>query len=291
MEQKEIIETAGDAGIRQTKEKNEFEDIFREMLSIEDTKNLSSKVKYCLIKISIDNFNEISSLMKAEEKNSLIYKFSNFLFKNLRKKDIYLMSEPGKFLVIFPDISVDAADTVMKRIIVSAEKEFSQNLKVSWDVLVGTNKEEEIKPFIRKSDLISNLNKNPTTGRVVEKVILKKQASSLIFRNFLISFILFALILIAGITLIFYGTSRFYYFPGYEAFENFLQNMMPGAIRYFSSINIKATPFLFFIVLILSLSLTFGLGMFTGFIINLKMKNSGTLRIKIAALQSKNNAA
>ncbi len=71
------------------------------MLSIEDTKNLSSKVKYCLIKISIDNFNEISSLMKAEGKNSLIYKFSNFLFKNLRKKDIYLMSEPGKFLVIF----------------------------------------------------------------------------------------------------------------------------------------------------------------------------------------------
>jgi len=153
-EQKEIIEPVMDKSIVQEKDKNEFEDIFREMLSIENAKNFGSKVKYCLIKIAIDNFNELSSVMKADEKNTLLYRFSNFLFKNLRKKDIYLLAEPGKFLVIFPISAIETADTVLKRVSASAEKEFSRKIKLSWSVLLSHKQREEIKPFIRKSELI-----------------------------------------------------------------------------------------------------------------------------------------
>jgi len=65
--------------------------------------------------------------------------------------------------------------------------------------------------------------------------------------------------------------------------------MMPGITNYFNNIGTEVSPTLFFILLVLSISLTFGFGMFTGFIINLRMKKSGVLKVKIATLQSKIN--
>ena len=92
MDHKDLAGYSIDRSGRSQVEKNEFEDIFREMLHIENTKNLGSKVKYCLVKISIKNYGELTFSMKADEKNSMLFRFSSFLFKNLRKKDIYLMS-------------------------------------------------------------------------------------------------------------------------------------------------------------------------------------------------------
>jgi hypothetical protein len=291
MDHKDLAGYSIDRSGRSQVEKNEFEDIFREMLHIENTKNLGSKVKYCLVKISIKNYGELTFSMKADEKNSMLFRFSSFLFKNLRKKDIYLMSEPGKFLVIFPDISIDAADTALKRVAILAEKEFGNSINVSWEVLIGSNREEEIKPFLKKADIISETGPRAILSRGAEKVVMKKQAANIIFRNFILSFLLFSVILVAGVIIIFYGSSRFEFFPGYNSFSNFLANMMPGLINYFSSLDIKAAPLLFFIILMLLLSLVFGTGMFAGFIINMKMKNSGIIKYRIAAIQNKSSQA
>ncbi|OQA22550.1 MAG: hypothetical protein BWY60_00197 [Actinobacteria bacterium ADurb.Bin346] len=274
-----------------TVEKNEFEDIFREMLRIENSRNLGSRVKYCLMKISIENYNTVTASLKAEEKNSFLLRFSNFLLKNLRKKDIYLMSEPGKFLVIFPDISIDAADNALKRVGLLADREFKNRLKISWEVLIGTNMPEEIKPFLSKADIISEMKSGRTTGKDDERIMLKKNALNIIFRNFLLSFLFFSVILFAGLSIIFYGTSKFAFFPWYESFNNFLNTAAPGVIDYFSNLNIKAAPFLFFMTLMLSFSMIFGLGMITGFIINLKMKNKGMIKYKIVSMQNKSRIA
>jgi hypothetical protein len=256
------------------KNNNDFEEIFKEMLGIENAKSLGSKVRYCLARVQITNLTEIPEVETLEDANRILYKVYNFLHKNLRKKDIYLLPDTGCFLVLLPDISIENASDALKRIVLLSGKEFNERLTVSWSIITGTDREEEIKSHTEKARLLSGQNGEENPGST-PKVLLKNDAANIIFKYFLAAFFSFSAFFLAFEIIIFYGTSKFANLPGYTMTENFLRNMMPGLFSYFSGPHIKSSAFFLFTSILLLSCLVFGLGMFAGFVVNLRIKNAG----------------
>ena len=95
-----------------------------------------------------------------------------------------------------------------------------------------------------------------------------------IFKYFLTAFFSFSAVFLTAEIILFYSTGKFTKLPGFAMLENFLRNMMPGLFSYFNGPHVKTTEFFIFTAILLSFCLIFGLGMFAGFVINLKIKNS-----------------
>jgi len=255
---------------------NEFEEIFKEMLDIETAKNLGSKVRYCLARVQITNLTEIPDIKTLEDANLMLNKFYNFLHKNLRKKDIYLLSDTACFLVLLPDISIENASDVLTRIVQLCGKEFNKKLSVSWSIITGTDTEEEIRPYTKKARLLSDP-KGEENPFDTPKALLNNDAANVIFKYFLAAFFSFSTFVLAAEIILFYGTGKFANLPGFTMLENFLRNMMPGLFSYFNGPNVNTSAFFLFTSILLLSCLVFGLGMLAGFIINLKVKNAGMI--------------
>jgi GGDEF domain-containing protein len=280
-EQKEDIEIKDEEKVIQEtayefQDRSVYEEIFKEMLTLENARNFRNKQKYCLVKIVIENLDEAVVDLDFGDKNILLFKFSNFLFKNLRKKDIYLLSEPGSFLVLFPDISIETASIAMKRIQDEVKVEFKGNVSFKWKIVIGTDKEEDIKPIIKKAHLFSN-----EDARAMLKDSSKKEwkksargsrsiSSGSVFKNFIFSFLVFTVVFIVVETILYYATSRLTIIPESLRPDVLINQYFPGLVSLFSSLNMEITPFLFFTFQILIVCFIFGLGMFAGFLINMK---------------------
>ena len=265
---------------------NEFEDIFKEMLDIETAKNLGSKVRYCLARIQITNLTEIPDIKTIEDANLMLDRFYNFLHKNLKKKDIYLLSDTACFLVLLPDISIEDAGDVLKRIVLLNGKEFNDKLAVSWNIITGTDTQEEIKQYTKKARLLSDP-KGETFTSDAPKALLKNDAANSIFKYFLAAFFSFSAFFLAFETIIFYGTGKFTKLPGFTMLENFLRNIMPGLFKYFNGPNINTSAFFLFTSILLLSCLVFGLGMFAGFVLNLKVKKTGRITMELTDTEKK----
>lgn len=253
-----------------------YEEIFKEMLTLENTRNLRNKQKYCLVKIVLENLDGSVSALDFGDRNILLFKFSNFLFKNLRKKDIYLLSDPGSFLVLFPDISIETASIAMNRIQDEVKVEFKGNISFKWKIVIGTDREEDIKPIIKKAHLFSDAD-----ARTMMKESSKKESkkpvrgsqtitSASVFKNFMFSFLIFTAVFIIIETILYYATSRLSIIPESLRPDVLINQYFPGLVSLFSSLNMEITPFLFFTFQVLIVCFIFGLGMFAGFLINMK---------------------
>jgi GGDEF domain-containing protein len=279
-EEKAIQETA-----YEFQDRSVYEEIFKEMLTLENARNFRNKQKYCLAKIVIENLDEAVVALDFGDKNILLFKFSNFLFKNLRKKDIYLLSEPGSFLVLFPDISIETASIAMKRIQDEVKVEFKGNVNFKWKIVIGTDKEEDIKPIIKKAHLFSNedaramLKDSSIKERKKSARGSRPITSGSVFKNFIFSFLVFTVIFIFIETMLYYATSRLTIIPESLRPDALINQYFPGLVSLFSSLNMEITPFLFFTFQILIVCFIFGLGMFAGFLINMKTHSNTPRKI------------
>ena len=253
-----------------------YEEIFKEMLTLENARNFRNKQKYCLAKIVIENLDDAVAALDIGDANILLFKFSNFLFKNLRKKDIYLLSEPGSFLVLFPDISIETASIAIKRIQEEVKTEFKGNLSFKWKIVIGTDNEEDIKPIIKKAHLFSNadartmLKDSSRKERNKSSISVKKFTSASVLKSFIFSFLIFAVGFIIVEAVLYYATSRLAFIPESLRPDILINQYFPGLVSLFSSLNMEITPFLFFTFQVLIVCFIFGIGMFAGFIINMK---------------------
>jgi hypothetical protein len=266
----------------QLDDKSIYEDIFKEMLTLENARSFRNRQKYCLIKIVITNLDETVKKLELGDKNILLFKFANFLFKNLRKKDIYLLSETGSFLVLFPDISIETAGLAMKRVQDEAKIEYRSFLDLSWKVVIGTDKEEDIKPIIKKAHLFSDkdtrIMSKRSTGRSGEKNISEITPLRSLFKGFLFSFIIFSFAFITIQLVIFYFFSSSTIIPDSFNPGVLISNYFPGLAAIFGSLNMEITPFLFLIFQALIFCFIFGFGIVVGFIINLKERSGSNIR-------------
>ncbi len=279
-EPKEIVELK--------KNGNEFDNIFKEMLDIETAKNLGSKVRYCLARMQITNLTEIPDIKTLEDANLILNEFYNFLNKNLKKKDIYLLSDTASFLVLLPDVSIENACDVLKRVALLSKKEFNKKLSVSWSIITGTDSEEEIKSYTSKARLLSNHKGEESIVDTPPKALLKNDAANIVFKYFLSAFFIFSAFFLAAEIILFYSTKKFENLPGFTILENFLRNMMPGLFAYFNGPSVNTSAFFLFTSILLLSSLIFGLGMFAGFIINLKVKNAGRINVEFTDAEKRN---
>jgi hypothetical protein len=255
------------------KKNNDFEEIFKEMLGIENAKNFGRKVRHCLARVQITNLTEIPEVKTLEDANRILYKVYNFLNKNLKKKDIYLLSDTGCFLVLFLDISIESASNALKKMTLLSGKEFNDELVVSWSIITGTDREEEIKSYTANARLLNDQNGGDTLIDN-KKTLLKNDVINIIFKKFLAAFFLFSAFFLTFEMIIFYATGKFINLPGFTMTENFLRNMIPGLFNYFNGQYIKAGAFFLLTSILLLSCLIFGLGMFAGFIINLRVKKA-----------------
>ncbi len=264
-----------DAGFQ---DKVDFENIFKEMLHLEKPKNLQSKIKYCLVKVSIEELEKAVSETGINDKNYLLYQFSNFLVKNLRKRDIYLMAEPGNFLILFSDSSIESVENTIKRIQMLVEKEYGGKIRIKSSVEIGTEKEQEITPIISKSHLFSTTNR--VSKRSPEKVVSKSNVGKSVFLNFVFSFFIFSSVLLILEAFIYYGLNRFVSIPANLQPDTLFLKYLPGFSNILQNMSIAITPFVFFTIQTFFVCLVFGAGMFAGYMINLKMGRKGKINTR-----------
>ena len=251
-------------------DKTIYENIFKEMLRIENVKNLQGKLRFCLVRVSIENLEKAVLETEIDDRNDFLYKFSNFLVKNLRKKDIYLMSEPGNFLILFSDSSLDTVEAALKRIQLLVKKEYSGKVRFKWSIVIGTDKEQEIIPILKKAHLYSA--NNNIHRRISGKVEPKDNAIRSVFLSFIFSFLVFSILLLVLEALIYYGSANLSFIPTSLQVDTFFIKYLPGLSDILRSFSVGITPFFFFTLQTLFICLVFGTGMFAGFVINLKMR-------------------
>ena len=165
----------------------------------------------------------------------------------------------------------------MKRIQDEVKVEFKGNVSFKWKIVIGTDKEEDIKPIIKKAHLFSgedarSMLKDSSTKRERKKVILGNHSitSGSVFKNFIFSFLIFTIAFIVVEVVLYYATSRLAIIPESLRPDVLINQYFPGLVSLFSRLNMEITPFLFFTFQILVICFIFGLGMFTGFLINMK---------------------
>jgi hypothetical protein len=249
-----------------------YDDIFREMLNLEKSRSMSNRVKYCLVKVMAKTSSETASLQSDENKHLFLFQFSEFLFKNLRKKDIYMMAEPGSFLILFPEISVDNMNIVMKKMHIALEKEYRGKIKFKWELITSTDNEDDIKPFIKKAKLISEV-RNELPTKKSDKILSDAIGFKSLFKYFLISYIVFTVIIVS-VSLLIYIAGRNL---GFTAGSFGLGEIFTGWVRGLGSIdtglNKETTDLLNFVFAVIVIFFIFGFGILTGFIAVLRFKS------------------
>ena len=245
-----------------------YEDIFKEMLKIE--KSRSIYIKFCLIKITLENIYKIKGIEKGRDENQIVQKFLNILLKFLRKKLIYSGPEPFSFLIVLSDVIAEGAIIAMDRVEVFCKKAFGISNIFKWKVLIGTNNEEELKPYLKNVKLLSEVNARPP-DKVIQKTVSRPGFSSaFIFKRFFISYIIFGLVTSMMLVLLYSGVNRFLRSSNYQILNDNTDNLSSGLIGFLAEPNLASSPAIFFIVAGLILLFIFGIGLTAGLIIRLK---------------------
>ena len=253
-----------------------YSDIFEEMLYLENLKGLQDKTKYCLIKLWIKNLDALISLLGFNNKDDFLSEFSSILTKNLRSTDVYLKTEESNFLILFLGTTIDIIELAIKRIESILLKKFNAKVELEWRVIKASNKEEDVTPFINKNDL-ENKTESNSTVKGHERVILRRFGLKSMFKNFLLSYLIFfGIILILG-TIIYFTEQKFSFIPEQLKFGVILSSLNLGFLNNFNS---GIVTLMFFALFGLAFSVIFGLfGVFVGWVINIGLHLSGGIEI------------
>ncbi len=152
--------------------------------------------------------------------------------------------------------------------------EFKSKISFKWKVVIGTDNEADIRPMIKKAHLFSNAEARNMLHSSTKKVSRKEPVGNIsglsVLKNFIFSFMIFTVVFIIIEAILYYATSRLAIIPESLRPDVLINKYFPGLVSLFGSLNMEITPFLFFTFQILAVCLIFGLGMFAGFIINMK---------------------
>ena len=253
-----------------------YSDIFKEMLNLENSRGSQDKTKYCLIRLWIKNLDALISLLGFGNKDDFLSEFSSILTKNLRSTDVYLKTEESNFLILFLGTTINNIELALKRIESITLKKFNAKVELEWCVMKASNKEEDITPFINKSDL-ENKTKSNSTAKGHDRVILRRIGLKSMLKNFILSYLIFfGIILIVGI-IIYVSEQIFSFIPEQLKFGVILSSMNLGFLNNFNS---SIATLMFFVLAGLVFSVIFGLfGVFIGWVINIGLHLSGGIEI------------
>ncbi|MCL4418054.1 MAG: hypothetical protein M1365_15440 [Actinobacteria bacterium] len=253
-----------------------YSDIFKEMLYLENLRGLRDKTKYCLIRLWIENIDALVSLLGFDNKDDFLSEFSSVLTKNLRSTDIYLKTEESNFLMLFLGTTIGNIEVALKRIESIMLKKFNAKVDLEWRVVKASNREEDIAPFINRSDLENKTISNSTV-KGHERVIVRRFGLKSMFKNFLLSYLIFfGIILIIGI-IIYFTEQRFSFIPEQLKFSVILSSLNLGFLNNFNS---DIVTLVFFALIGLAFSLIFGLfGVFIGWVVNIGLRLTGGIEI------------
>jgi GGDEF domain-containing protein len=253
-----------------------YSDIFKEMLYLENLRGLKDKTKYCLIRLWINNLDAVISLLGFDSKDDFLSDFSSILTKNLRSADVYLKNEESNFLLLFLGTTIDNIELALKRIESILLKKFNAEIEMEWRVMKASDKEEDITPFINKSDL-ENKTRSNSTAKGNEKVTLRRIGLKSMLKNFILSYLIFfGIILIIGI-IIYFTEQRFSFIPEGLQFGAILSSLNLGFLNNFNS---GIATLIFFALTGLAFSVIFGLFIvFITWVINIGLRLSGGIEI------------
>jgi GGDEF domain-containing protein len=253
-----------------------YSDIFKEMLYLENLRGLQDKTKYCLIKLWIENIDALVGLLGFDNKDDFLSEFSSILTKNLRSTDVYLKTEESNFLMLFLGTTIDNIELALKRIESILLKKFNAKVELEWRVIKASNKEEDVTPFINKNDL-ENKTESNSTVKGHERVILRRFGLKSMFKNFLLSYLIFfGIILILGI-IIYFTEQKFSFIPEQLKFGVILSSLNLGFLNKFNS---DIITLIFFALFGLAFSVIFGLFIvLITWIINIGLHFSGGIEI------------
>lgn len=253
-----------------------YSDIFKEMLYLENLRGLKDKTKYCLIRLWIKNLDELISLLGFDNKDDFLSEFSSILTKNLRSTDVYLKTEESNFLILFLGTTIGNIELALKRIETIILKKFNAKVELEWRVMKASDKEEDITPFINKSDL-ENKTRSNSTAKGQERVILRRIGLKSMLKNFTLSYLIFfGIILIFGIIIYFAG-QRFSFIPEELKFGVIIGSMNLGFLNNFNS---GIATLIFFAVTGMAFSVIFGIFIvFITWVINIGLRLSGGIEI------------
>jgi GGDEF domain-containing protein len=253
-----------------------YSDIFKEILYLENLKGLQDKTKYCLIKLWIRNLDALTILLGFNDKDDFLSEFSGILTRNLRGSDVYFKTEESNFLILFLGTTISNIELALKRIESIVLKRFNSKVELGWHVVKVSNKKEEIASFINKDDL-ENKTLSNTTVKGQDKVILRRFGLKSMFKNFILSYLIFfGIILIIGI-IIYFTEQRFSFIPDELKFGVTLSSLNLG---FFNNFNSETATLIFFVLIGVAFSIIFGLfGSFIGWVINMGLRLSGGIEI------------
>jgi len=253
-----------------------YSDIFKEMLYLENLRGLQDKTKYCLIRLWIKNLDAVISLLGFDNKDDFLSEFSSILTKNFRSTDVYLKTEESNFLMLFRGTTIDNIELALKRIEIILLKKFNAKVELEWRVMKASNKEEDITPFINKSDLENKTSSNSFV-KGQDRVILRRIGLKSMLKNFILSYLIFfGIILIFGI-IIYVSEQIFSFIPEQLKFGVILSSLNLGFLNNFSS---GIATLIFFALTGLAFSVIFGLFIvLITWIINIGLHFSGGIEI------------
>ena len=246
------------------------------MLYLENLRGLKDKTKFCLIRLWIKNLDAVINLLGFDNKDDFLSEFSSILTKNLRSVDVYLKTEESNFLMLFPGTTIDNIELALKRIESIILKKFNAKIEMEWRVMKASDKEEDITPFINKSDL-ENKTRSNSTAKGHEKIILRRIGMKSMLKNFILSYLIFfGIILIFGI-IIYIAEQRFSFIPEELKFGVLLSSLNLGFLNNFNS---GIATLIFFALTGLAFSVVFGLFIvFITWVINIGLHFSGGIEI------------
>jgi GGDEF domain-containing protein len=264
-----------------------YSDIFKEMLYLENLRSLKDKTKFCLIRLWINNLDEVINLLDFDSEDDFLSEFSGILTNNLRSTDVYLKTQESNFLMLFLGTTIDDIKLALKRIESIILKKFNTKIEVEWRVMKASDKEEDITPLINKKDLENKTRSNSIT-KGHERVILRRFGLKSMFKNFIISYLIFfGIILIIGI-IIYFTEQRFSFIPQELKFGVILGSLNLGFLNNFNS---NTATLIFFALAGLIFSVIFGLfGVLVGWIINIGLRLSGGIEINTQSKMKKSGS-
>ncbi|MCL4378154.1 MAG: hypothetical protein M1409_07230 [Actinobacteria bacterium] len=285
---KEYMESQAHENPQRLEDNSIYNEIFKEMLYLENPKSIKYKIKYCLVKLSIKNIEEIMFTISFTRKKEMVIKFSDILFYKLRKTRLFTLNKFGEYVILFFDISIENLNMAFKEVEKQVDKEFEGKIKLQWNILKTTEKEDEIKPLLRESQFMNrtierdlskkypgiSVNSNGANDVVVKGIGVKSM-----FKCFIISYLIFFFIITFIGLIIDIAELNSNFLPASFRFSQFLSVLNLGFLNNFNSHFITI---IFFILIGLVFSVIFGfIGMLVGWLINLSLRISGGIDLKL----------
>jgi hypothetical protein len=284
----EYIESQDNENPQKLEDNSIYNEIFKEMLYLENPKSIRYKIKYCLVKLSIKNIEEIMSSISFTNKKEMVIKFSDILFYKLRKTKLFTLNKIGEYLILFFDISIENLNIAFGEVEKQVDKEFEGKIKLQWNILKTTEKEDEIKPLLGESQIISKTIEKDLTKKYpgisvnlngANDVVVKSIGIKSMFKCFIISYLIFFFIITSIGLIIDIAELNSNFLPASFRFSQFLSVLNLGFLNNFNS---HFVTIIFFILIGLVFSVIFGfIGMLVGWLLNLSLRISGGIDLKL----------